>query len=155
MTPFCMETTNTVSIDEGSNQRRNKMGHADIVYKEKKEWDAMIAKGDRESRQSDKLLSLVMANLRPAHKSDYQGFLDVRSAPCTHFYGYNMPSDFYVAVTDCIIPPLHGAKSISVIAPNGINVHHQDGEHTHNEIYDMDEPEESGFCPSYNDANQG
>ncbi len=129
------------------------MGHAGIVKKEEAARKVADAAFKREVKQADKSFSRVNSSLRLARVEEYKVFLDVRFAPCTHFYGYNMPDGFYVAMTDCVIPAFFGAKSINVIAPSGVNVEHSDG-FTHNNIFSMDDPNGGSWVPSYNDANQ-
>ena len=98
-------------------------------------------------------LNFVMPSLRSADPRDYQSFLNVTTHDCTHDYDYNMGDDFYVAISDFVLPSLCGAISIHVIVPSGITVTHAGDDTTHCNIYSIDNPEEQhSWLPSYNDA---
>ena len=98
---------------------------------------------------------LISTCCRPAAPHDWIEFLDARKSPCTHFYKYPLPSDFYVAEKDFIVPSIGGVGSFNVIVPKGINVEHEGSGPTSCHIYRLEDPDApDGWVPAYVDAYQ-
>jgi hypothetical protein len=91
-------------------------------------------------------LEEMRQHLRPAKPHEYaswlQGYIAEGGQP-THFYDRPTPlSDWYVALRDFEMYPLHGALSINVIVPVGVTVTGSTG---HNDLYLMDGFTSRGF----------
>ena len=107
---------------------------------------------DFKRKLSSSRFSDIKGRLRAATPGDYIAFLRLRTKPATHFYDYDMPAEgFYVATADVHLPPMCGAQSVNVIAPVGVKVTHMGGT-THNNIFDMSDPDRGWFVPSYLNA---
>lgn len=130
------------------------MEHREMIKKEEDYFRYMERGLLDMSKKVKREKAKVLSNLRKANPYDYQSFLDLRSAPCTHFYNYNMPDNFFVALVDFKLPAFYGADSISVIVPYGVEVESSDCGHCN--IFRMSSADAAcGWVPSYNNVNQG
>lgn len=88
---------------------------------------------------------------RAATPDDYIGWLRKwvdTDGEITHYYNYDMPSEFLVAISHIKIPIFYGAASIGVIVPTGITVGFE--EIGHNNIYQLAPLNQfGGFVPCY------
>lgn len=95
--------------------------------------------------------SHVRPHLRRAKPKDYRDWLEgwvEEEGAITHHYDYNLPSKFYVALSDVEIPPYTGSASIEVIVPEGVEVTYETL--GHNNIYYMKGFDQAGgWVPTY------
>jgi len=117
--------------------------------------DERRAKWDQDWSATDRYKqSHIMPKLRTARASDYvawlQGFL-ASGGELTHYYDYNLPSDFYVAQEDIELIPLYGAASLSIIFPRGVK--YLGGGLGHCNLYFMEDfGQLGGWIPVYNNT---
>lgn len=116
---------------------------------------------------------VTQGSLRPARRQDYEAWLrswvEAGNQP-THPYNYpfeqgNSSNAFephgkrwHVAEQDFSTVPLHGADSVCIIVPEGVQ--HVEGELGHTSLYfyknpdpEQQGPHASGWVPSYNDLD--
>ena len=131
-----------------------KLTHHEIVAIEERDWADRKAKYEVAIQKKQKMRAAAISKMRNATPADYRRFLKLRTKDCTHFYGYDMPSDdFYVAYKDIDLPPLCGSQAIHVIAMPGVRVRHDGTDTTHCEIFSFDDPDKGRWVPSYNNAH--
>jgi len=72
----------------------------------------------------------ILPYVRQARASDYsqwlKGYMEAGGEP-THNYDYELPGDFYVAMSDFKILPLYGAQSVNVIVSNEVIIDFSSG----------------------------
>lgn len=120
---------------------------------------ATLQSSEERARVADQVRNtLISTMLRPATVEDYdrwmKEFLAAGGTP-SHSYGYNLPSEFYVARGAFDLPPLYGAQSMAVIVPADITVTQMSGP-GHNTLFFMDHGTHAGsWVPTYNDTLRG
>lgn len=121
------------------------------------EWETRM----REQREASDAVAMsfnrdILPNLRRARPNDYKEWLEgymLAGGKPTHFYDYNLPSDFYVAIGNFSTMPLYGAQSVNIIVPRHISVTNMNGL-GHCNIYFMEDFRMLGsWVPVYNDIN--
>lgn len=127
------------------------------IRRDKARWNEMIGNHEAEHQRNEDLKKDMMSNLREASISDYldglSEYSQVTKSVFTHRYDYTFyNADFYVALNDFTISPLHGSQSINIIVPKHVTVY---GELGHNNLYlHGDEPEHiGGWVPYYTDLD--
>jgi len=104
------------------------------------------------TRKTDDKTELVNARVRDAIPSDYKAWLMgylKRGGKITQRYDYEMPARWYVAKGDIELEPLHGANSVNIIIPQGLNAWHPLGL-GHCNLYFMKEFDQiGGWVPLY------
>lgn len=109
-------------LDKGGYNLNARLDAFRLREREKDEALRREVKGD--AMPSDTCRDTLL-NLRPATPEEYsfwlRGYMLAGNEP-THSYDYPMPAGFYVAIGDIALPPLYGARSISIIVPSGIAV---------------------------------
>lgn len=121
---------------------------ADATFMERIEKDHQ-----KHQRVVDDFNQNVRPNLKPAQLGEYVAWLEghiSNGGNITHNYDYLFNNrNWYVAITDCELPPLYGASSVYIIVPKGIVISTPNGL-AHNGLYFMDEfRNEGGWVPIY------
>lgn len=134
----------------------NKLEEAkERAKREQEEWD-------REHREREKghrelmlrFASEIRPHIKPAHSHEYDAWLAgylKQGGEIGHVYDYPFPSEFYIAKSDFTLFPLYGASSISIIVPEGVEVHIEGTGHCN--LYYMEEYRHKGsWVPAYSNT---
>ena|SRR3989344_345505 len=124
------------------------------------DWQRELAEQERMSRLAVlRTQEALEGRVRQATREDYQewlrGFLQ-KGGEITHVYEYPMSevlNSWLVAVQDFTLFPLHGARSLQIIVPEGIKFLGDESELGHSAIYFMEgfRKSQGAIVPIYND----